>query len=519
MKTSSTSLTIVSGLAAAVGALALVFTVAAPAPALAQTAARIESQTRPNFGLLLNPQTNSRPRREHRRFDYRDYRPDWGYGPGRPPFPHGQQNVVFDCGGHPGNGTVEDAVRRVAPGGVLTIRSGGRACVGWLNIDRDIIVRGVSGYGDTITLQAPAGLPCITAAAGVSVVLQDLVLVSAAGGDAPCLAGENANITAERIAIRYVGDEAAILIRGGLLDIRSATIDAKTLSPAILVDAGTLTAVGVNVTNAQSGVEIAPGPGGPSSLTNVYLTGERNPSNFGPRAIGVNVRSRRDIGELSIVNSRICGYGEGVAVDGVRVSIQGSRICLADKGVVVYGGELSLTNSRVRARYVGVVAQAGRAVVTNSAFSGVEEAFFAEARGDIDARNNQLWSRGRECQPEFRPEYRDRFSPQWPNRDDRFTCQQRPYPQQWWAEEEGALGIRYVNDAVETPGLQRFNSGCGWYDQRGAFVDDTRFYGEARWGRRNPPLPYASDPRYDRRWIREQERQRERACEGQPRPY
>jgi len=537
MKTSSTALAAArivgaSGLiAAAAGAVALVVGLSDPAPARAapasQTAARVESQTRPNFGLLLSPQTNSRPRREHRRFDYREHRPDGpphgpGHGPGLPPLPGGQQNVTVDCGGNPGSGAVEAAVRRVAPGGTLTIRNTGGACVGWLNIDKAMTVRGSGGYGGAITLQAPAGLPCITVAPGVRAVIQDMVLASPAGGDAPCVGGDEATITMERIAIRHVGDEAAILTRGGVLDIRNSTIDAQTVSPAILVDAGTLTAVGVNVTNAQSGIEISPGPAGPSSLTNVYLTGEHNPSNFGPRAIGVNVRSRRELGELSIVNSRICGYGEGVAVDGVRVTIQGSKLCLADKGVVVYGGEVTLTGSRVRARYVGVVAQAGRAVVTNTAFSGVEQIFFADARGDIDARGNSLWSRGRECAPEFRPEYRGRFAPIWAHRGDQgFTCQQRPYPQQWWGEEEGALGIAYVNDAFVVPGLERFNSGCGWYDQRGSFIDDTRYYGEARWGRRNPPLPYANDPRYDRGWIRAQERQRERACEaqGRPRPY
>jgi hypothetical protein len=151
-----------------------------------------------------------------------------------------------------------------------------------------------------------------------------------------------------------------------MLDIRNASIDAQTLSPAILVEDGTLTAVSVNVINAQSGIEVSPGSGGPSLINSVYLTGEHNPSNFGPRSIGVNVRSRREIGELNIVNSRICGYNEGVAVDGVRVSVQGSKICLADKGLVVYGGELKLDDSRVRARYVGVYADAGRAVVTST---------------------------------------------------------------------------------------------------------------------------------------------------------
>ncbi|WGM46825.1 hypothetical protein KOAAANKH_01699 [Brevundimonas sp. NIBR10] len=527
MKTSSTALAISTGLLAGAAVAAAVFlAVASPTPAQAQVAARVESQTRPNFGLLLSPQTSSRPRREHRRFNYRDHRPDYyapprpGYGPGYPPNPGGLQNeVVVDCGGNPGSGGVEAAARRVAPGGTLTIRASGGPCVGWINIDKAMTIRGSGSYAGSVTLQAPQGLPCITVAPGVRAVIQDIALASPTAGDAPCISGEEATIALDRVSLRHVGDEAAILVRGGVLDIRSSSINAQTTGPAILVDAGTLTAVGLNVVNAQSGVEISPGPGGPSSLTNVFLTGEHNPSNFGPRAIGVNVRSRRELGELSIVNSRICGYGEGVAVDGVRVTIQGSKLCLADKGVVVYGGELTLTGSRVRARYVGVVAQAGRAVVTNTAFSGVEQIFFEDARGDIDARGNSLWSRGRECSPEFRPEYRGRFVPFWRRGEQGFECQQRPYPQSWWAEEEGALGIAYVNDAYVVPGLNRFNAGCGWYDQRGGFIDDTRYWGEARFGRRNPPLPFASDPRYDRRWVREQERLRERSCEATPRPY
>lgn len=506
------------------------------APAQAQVAARVEAQTRPNFGLLLSPAAGNRSNRSHHRYNYRDhrpdYRPDWrpgpggGWGPGYGPGGQADE-VIVDCGGNPGSGAIEQAVRRVPPGGTLTIRTSGGACVGWLNIDKPMTVRGfggAGGYAGQVMLQAPQGLPCITVAPGVRAVIRDLAVASTSAGDAPCVEGDEATIIMERVSVRYVGNESALLIRGGLLDIRTASIDAQTQSPAILVESGTLTAVSVNVIQAQSGIEISPGLGGPSLLDSVYLTGEHNPSNFGPRAIGVNVRSRRDIGELSIVNSRICGYGEGVAVDGVRVTIQGSRVCLADKGVVVYGGELKLDNSRIRARYVGVVAEAGRAVVTDTSFSGVDEVFYAGPRGDIDADHNRLWSRGEACAPEFRDEYRGRFSPQWVGghrHDDRFACMTRPYPQEWWAEEEGALGVPYVNDAYSLPGLARFDAGCGWYDPRGGFVDDTRYYGEARWGRRNPPLRYANDPRYDRGWIRQQERLREDSCKVafSPRPY
>ncbi|NBW06655.1 MAG: hypothetical protein EBR82_01345 [Caulobacteraceae bacterium] len=507
----------------AIAATAVVFTAFDAAPAAAQTAARVEAQTRPNFGLLLSPSAGSRSSRNHRRYDYRTYRPDWrpdwrpgpdgGWGPGYGPGT-GPNEVVVTCGGNPGSGAIESAVRRVPAGGTLTIRSNGGACVGWLNIDKPMTVRGSGTYAGQVTLQAPEGLPCITVAPGVRAVIQDLAMAAPSAGDAPCVAGDEATVVLDRVSLRYVGNESPFLIRGGQLDIRNASIDAKTMSPAILVEDGTLTAVSVNVLNAQSGIEVAPGSGGPSLISSVYLTGEHNPSNFGPRSIGVNVRSRREIGELNIVNSRICGYNEGVAVDGTRVSVQGSKICLADKGLVVYGGEAKLDDSRVRARYVGVYADAGRAVVTSSIFSGVDQPFYAGPRGDIDANRNRLWSRSDICAPDFRDEYRGRYSPDWNGRrrDDRFTCMTRPYPQQWWAEEEGALGLPYVNDAYTLPGLARFNAGCGWYSREGGFIDDPRYFGEVRWGRRNPPLPYAADPRYDRGWIRQQERLREDSC-------
>ncbi len=58
-------------------ALALSIVTAQPDPVQAQVAAKVEAQTRPNFGVLLDPPTRSRPR-AHRRYDYGRYRgPDW----------------------------------------------------------------------------------------------------------------------------------------------------------------------------------------------------------------------------------------------------------------------------------------------------------------------------------------------------------------------------------------------------------------------------------------------------------
>lgn len=462
--------------------------------AQAQTAARIESQTRPNFGLLLDPPVNAN-RRNHRRYAYRDHRPDWrpgwDWGHGRPPGYQGEQEIFIDCGGNPGSGAVEDAVRRVRPGGSLTIRGRGGACVGWLNIDKPMTIQGEGGFdprtGQRVpaaTLQAPDGLPCISVSAGVRVEIRDLILSSPKAGEAACVVGDGADIVINRVAFAHVGEEAAIYAHDGRLDIRDTNISAQTQTASIVADGATLTAQSVTVSGARSGIELVPGANGPSSLYGLMLTGSDSPNNFGPRAIGVTVRSRNQSGQVSIVNSRICGYVEGVAVEGASVSINQVRICKADKGVVLYNGEVTLADSRVRARTVGVAAASGRAVVTGNVFAGVRDVFFRETRAIIDARNNRVWSRNDICRPSFRPRYRDRYEPYWePRPDQDYACQWGPYPQQWWYEEEGSMGLPYADDGYRMDGYGDYQSGYGWYDRDGRYVDDRRRRGDDRWRR------------------------------------
>ena len=109
-------------------------------PVQAQVPAKVEAQTRPDFGLLLDPPTRTRPRASSRRWSYGDHRRGHGHGypypgPAYPPPYADAQVVMVDCGGNPGSGGVEDAVRRLAPGGTLIVRGRAGACVGWLNID------------------------------------------------------------------------------------------------------------------------------------------------------------------------------------------------------------------------------------------------------------------------------------------------------------------------------------------------------------------------------------------------
>lgn len=480
-------------------ALAAAAVVAVPAPADAQVAAKVESQTRPNFGVLLDPPTRSRARPPVRRWSYGDHRrgwrPDHGAVPGadwgRPGHPGRQEEIVLvDCGGNPGTGAVEDAVRRVRPGGTLVIRARGGACVGWLNVDKPLTIIGEGGLdprdwnaNSPATLQAPDGLPCLTVAQGVRVEVRDVVFASPRAGDAACVVGYGAEIVMNRVGFRHAGDEAAIYADGGLLDLRNAIVDARTIAPAIVADGAAFSAYEVVVSGAQSGLELIPGAATPATLSAVTLNGPETPNNFGPRAIGVMVRSGRDYGRVDISNAKICGYVEGVAVEGASVTVTNSRICRADKGAVLYNGELTLTNSRVRADEIGVAAASGRVVARDNSFAGVREVFYDERRASLEASGNRVWSPSL-CQPRFEPRYRSRYAPVWDSRSGYgWTCQSTPYPRDWWTVDDGSYGLVYDAYLHALDGYNRYLQGYGWYDNGGRYVDDSRYFGEDRWRR------------------------------------
>jgi len=487
MITNRTSQRLSLGLAGGVAVVAAAFALFAlgEGPAHAQTAAKVESQTRPNFGVLLDPPTRSYRNRgsSHRRHDYGRYRPDWRPGPLRP---GGEEIVLIDCGGNPGTGAVEDAVRRVRPGGTLVIRARGGACVGWLNIDKPMTIIGEGGFdprrwasNPEPTLTAPDGLPCMTVAQGVRVEIRDMVFASPRAGDAACIVGYGAEIVMNRVGFRHAGDEAAIYADGGLLDLRDVVIEAQTIAPAIVADGAVLNAWELAVGGAQSGLELVPGAGQTSRLEAVTLKGTGAPNAFGPRSIGIIIRSGREYGRVEIENTAILGYVEGVAIEGASVDIKESRVGRSDKGVVLYNGELRLTDSRIRASTVGVAAASGHAVVVNNVFSGVREVIYAENRATVEASGNRVWSRYL-CSAQFRDRYRGRYEPYWRDGDG-WQCMYGSYPQNWWEDEDGLLGLPYQDDGYQLEGYRDYQSGIGYYTRDGRYVRDERNRGDSRW--------------------------------------
>ncbi len=486
MITNRTALSAIGGVAA-IAATVAVFALG-EGPAQAQTAAKVESQTRPNFGVLLDPPTRSYRNRgsSHRRYDYGRHRPDWRPGPLRP---GGEEVVLVDCGGNPGTGAVEDAVRRVRPGGTLVIRARGGACVGWLNIDKPMTIIGEGGFDPRRwashpepTLMAPDGLPCMTVAQGVRVEIRDMVFASPRAGDAACIVGYGAEIVMNRVGFRHAGDEAAVYADGGLLDMRDVIIEAQTIAPAIVADGAVLNAWELAIAGAQSGMELIPGAGQTSRIASTTLKGTGAPNAFGPRSIGIVIRSGREYGRVEIENTFIVGYVEGVAIEGASVSIANSRIGRSDKGVVLYNGELRLSDSRIRASTVGVAAASGHAVVVNNVFSGVREVIYAEDRATVEASGNRVWSRYiRECRALFRDRYRGRHAPYWVAAGRGWECMYGAYPPNWWQDQDGLLGLPYEDDGYQLDGYRDYQAGRGWYTRDGDYIAADRPVGEDRW--------------------------------------
>lgn len=483
-------------LAVAAGGLIL----SQPDGASAQVAAKVESQTRPNFGVLLDPparQGRARGYSHQRRWrDYGHYRP--GHRPSAlyptsPVYGGGLEEIVLvDCGGNPGSGAVESAVRRVRPGGTLVLRaSSAGACVGWLNIDKPMTIIGEGGFDRRdwdrhphATLQAPDGFPCLTASAGVRVEVRDVVFASPRGGEAACVVGYNAEFVMNRVGFRHAGDEPAIYADGGLVDIRNSVIEADTIAPAIVADGAVLTAYEVNVSKARVGIEIIPGDAGqPSLLDEVMLKGAQVDGGFGPRTVGLLVRGRREIGEVKVTDSFICGYTDGVMVEGATVDVRETRICRSEQGASLRSGVLKLHRSSIRASIYGVAAESGRVEIISNRISGTRDPILIDRRASAEVRGNELYSRSA-CAPEFRRRHRDRYAPVW--REIRYPgvqCAFGSYRQDWWAEEDGLLGLPFEDEGYYLEGYDRFQQGYGWYTADGRYVYADRPHGDSRWSR------------------------------------
>jgi len=494
-RTSSRTILSLIGGAAAI-AVAITAFALGDGPAHAQVAARVESQTRPNFGVLLDPPTRGSRSANRHRYDTQRHRPNpphpyppIGYRPG------GEEVVLVDCGGNPGSGAVEAAVARLRPGGSLILRSTAGACVGMLQINKPLTIIGDAGLDPrnwdrdaAPTLQAPDGMPCVVVSPGVRVTFRDVVFAAPRAEDAACIVGEGAEILLNRVIVRYTGDAPAIFAYRGLLDLRDVEVKAVTSSPGVVADEATVTADELWVSDAVSGMEITAGDGPTSRLNRVRLVGPIGRSgtgpvsSVGPRPVGLSILASRHQDLVQVSNSKICGYPDGVILEGAKFHIDRSRICGTIDAVSVHGGEALIENSRITASGIAVYADRGTVTVRGNKFGGAGNPTERRRSGEIIAEDNLVWS-DYYCRLSYRQIYGNRYAPVWSGSSEGFQCMNTAYPRNWWQKDEEELGIAYNPRLVTPPQYEYYQRGRGWYNCKTEYVDSIRYFDDDRWDR------------------------------------
>lgn len=497
-RSNRTSLKSLAFAVAAFAGLAGLTVIASP-KAEAQVAAKVESQTRPNFGVLLDPAPRQRSRARHQRWRPRvPHYPNGGvyHPPGQ--FPSGpggtEQSISIDCGSNPGSGAIEAAVRRLRPGGTLILS--GNTCVGNIVIEKNLTIIGQTrfdresrdGRGSSaalarqpVTLTPFDGQPCLRVGNGATVTIRDVVFDARRSGDVPCIIGFDSVILLDSVGINYAGDEAAIFMEGGDLDIRDSAIDAATVGAAIEADGATITAEELDIRGAQVGMDLTPGDARPSDLQQVWMKGIDRDYSFGPRSIGLIVRAARTYGQVKVNRSRICGYSEGISLEGGVLEVTDSVICHAYRGAVVRGGRLTLSDNRIRATDTGVLTDTGESYINNNVFGRVRDPFIDQGRGTSHPNGNRVWSDSTYCRPDMEDRYRGRHEPRFRTRDGNH-CPTEPFPREYWQESEGWYdGANYQDDRYPLQGYDQFRAGYGWYDCEGRYINASRPSGNDRW--------------------------------------
>lgn len=446
---------------AAIAATAL----ACGSAAVADPSSRVETQTRPNFGLLLKPQI--RPHRAYRPWGGRPdvWRPRvWEVPPGAPAFQPGAAFLLVDCSNARDPNEVNRALAALKPGGTLILHAEGKACLDNVVITKPVTIQSDAGSPrnrdgglneDAVVLKPRPGGPCI----GIEidgglqgeVVLRDIAIEAQNAGDETCVYSRNSKVRLERVIINYQGSGSALYVDGGEVDAADTLISANTDDRGVYVASGRIAFEDVFIKDAAIALEINSTDPEPSQLTRVTMKYARPEASrqFSAATVGVVTPGRGGEGRLVIDSSKICGFGIGLWVEGANsVDMNRSTVCRAGKGVVAAGGKLSLNGNRIGGNVVGLQIGAGEVEINDNDFFGAkyEDVFLEPGARLPRGSGNTFFSGGRVCQ--------------WTRVDDRFWGRDgrrwarrfaylnyMPIPEEpWYQCEEGDRYLGQVQD-------------------------------------------------------------------------
>jgi hypothetical protein len=404
----------------------------AAVPAFAYPDAQMEVVTRPDFGWLLTPPTwpGRGPGPCAGRGPCGPVGPGpgpcAGPGPGGPvgpgpcagPGPCGPgpgwrpplNRIVVDCDGWHGH-EIERALSLLRPGGILVLRTHGRACREPIYIFRSVQIVGeggpqlfAAGYDRAAfplaraVLLPPPGVPCITVAPGVHAVsIRGLVINAPAAQGTACIQARDADVEVSDTIIRYEGLGSAINVEGGGLRLKNLGIAARTPAPAVISEGADVSFEDVRIATTQMGMLVEPGPGD-SHLVRVFaraLDGG-SPDDAHPTT-GLMVRGGDRCGHIDVVDAVMLGFSTGVRFDhDVKADLRYGRISWARVGVLT-DGAVGVKSMTIGASEVGVYVRSGFAKIILNRIYGVHyAAIFADPGAKVWAEANWVYP-GPDC--------------------------------------------------------------------------------------------------------------------------
>ncbi|WP_035425813.1 right-handed parallel beta-helix repeat-containing protein [Asticcacaulis sp. AC460] len=352
-------------------------------------AAGVSGYMKPCFGMLLDAQL--------RTCGPRHYKGGSRYGyHGR-----GQADATVDCD-RANPRYVEEVVGRIRSGGVLYLKAKNRSCVASLDIKKSITIVG-QGYGpqQIPVLVAPPGESAIRISSGADqVILKDMYISAPRSGGMPGIEGSNTELTIQNTQIRYQGDDAAVHLSGGRLNLtENSHIIAKTRSVALAVNNASLFAENSQIATTAGGIYAVLDGDSQMQGVSVQQLADWHGFERGEGATGIEIRLDSGGSILSMNDMKVLYFSQGVSIEGSgEALLSHTLIARADHGIVLGLNRARVIENTIIASEIGIDVQDGEAFVGRNQIANIRTAgILASATGEIRAVDNQIDPNGEGC--------------------------------------------------------------------------------------------------------------------------
>ncbi len=382
------------GVAAAVLGLVTSLVSASPAaadPYTGNNAARTNAYIKPCFGMLLDAQLRTCGVQRH----FRESGYLYGY------HGYGRYDATVDCDRAP-RGYVEDVVQRIRPGGVLYLKARNRSCIATLDVKRSLTIVG-QGYGPHAipVLVAPDGQPCIRVAPTAEhVIVKDAYISSPRGEQSACIEASNTELTLQNSQIRYQGENAAVHLAGGRLNLTDSThLIAKTRSVALAINNAVLFAENSEIATTAGGIYAV--LDGDSQIQGVSIQQLADWRGFqrGEGATGLEIKLDSANSILSMSDLKVNYFAQGIDIDGAgEALLSHSFITESDHAITASLNRIRIIENTILAKEIGIDVESGTAFVGTNRIAKVRTAgILSSAQGEIRAVDNDVDPAGDGC--------------------------------------------------------------------------------------------------------------------------